>query len=74
MTRYEHFVCDVTPAALHFIELAVDSYVKQFSNIKSETLVELENFRNDIRGRLQRAAVGDHSPAPPKPILNGDLI
>ena len=68
MSRYEHLVCDITPAALHYVGVAVAQYVKGFTNIKSETLVELENFRNEIEARLQRIA------AESKPIPNGDLI
>ncbi len=71
MSRYEHLAYDITPAALHYVSAAVDMYVKQFANIKSETLVELENFRNELDARVQRVAA---SARESKPILNGDLI
>lgn len=54
MSRYEHLICDITPAALHYVGVAVDQYSKSFTNIKSETPIELENFRNEIEARLQR--------------------
>lgn len=68
MSRYEHLVCDITPAALRYVGVAGDSYIKGFSNIKSETLIELENFRNEIGARLQRIA------SEAKSMPNGDLI
>jgi hypothetical protein len=71
MSCHEHIAYDITPAALHYLGAALEMYVKQFTNIKSETLVELENFRNEIDARIQRVAASAHEP---KPILNGDLI
>src|ERR1700722_17249425 len=73
VSRYEHLAYDISPAALHYVGAAVTGYLKQFTNIKSETLVELENFRNEIDARLQRAALGEHDESKPEPILNGDL-
>jgi hypothetical protein len=68
---YEHLVVDITPAALHYVSVAVKQYRGQFVNIKSEVLVELENFTNEIDARLQRQARGDRQSTPTG---NEDLI
>jgi hypothetical protein len=69
VSRYEHLVYDITPAAMHYVRAAVEQYIKGFTNIKSDTLVELENFRNELDARIQRVAASAREPIP-----NGDLI
>ena len=70
---YEHLVFDITPVALRYVGFALDKYTEQFVNIRSETLIELENFRNEIHSRLQRRGqvVVAERTAPPN---NEDLI
>lgn len=66
---YEHLHIDITPAALEFIAKTLERFAGPSPD--ERTAIEVQNFINECRARVQHAAAGILDLTPPDPLVTG---